>query len=158
MWSLLVACSASIPEPPPAPAPAPGDAAPTVQTLLGEAKGIHFLGDWTSAPCGGRGYARNLRFEEDGTYAGVDLVSPCPPDVACAWSGLLGFTGVWKQEGEKLHLREIGGGVEQGAAHPTEFTANVEGQLLENGCVYTVGLTVPAGYTEERVRPKVPTK
>lgn len=138
--------------------PAPEPTAPTVQTMLGEATGIHFLGDWTAAACGGRGYARNLRFEEDGTYAGVDLVSPCPPDVACMWSGLVGYSGVWVQEGPKLHLREIGGGAQQGAAHPTEVTANEAGQLVENGCIYTAGLTVPTGYTEDRVRPKVPAK
>lgn len=156
MWLLLIGCSASVPEAPPV--PPPDDGAPKVQTLLGEAKGIHFLGDWTGAACGGRGYARNLRFEEDGTYAGVDLVSPCPPGASCVWSGLVGFTGVWKQEGEKLHLREIGGGADQGAAHPTEVTANEAGQLVENGCIYTLGLTIPEGYTEDRVRPKVPTK
>ena len=36
---------------------------PTVPTMLGDTPGVAFLGDWTSAPCEGRAFSRNLRFE-----------------------------------------------------------------------------------------------
>jgi hypothetical protein len=173
MWTLLLACATSTPDAPapvaaPAapstPPPAAPDAPPSaenpasVSTLLGRTPGVHFVGDWTSPPCGGRGYARNLHFDVDQGYAGVDLVSPCPVGTTCAWSGLIGYAGLWAQEGDKLKLREIGGATTPGSPHPTEFISTVEGNLVENGCTYTTGLTVPPGYTEDKVRPKVPNK
>ncbi len=139
---------------PAVPAVPPG--APTVPTLLGDVPGVAFLGDWTSPGCEGRAYARNLRFEKEGDYAGIDLVSPCPPDAQCMWSGIVGFAGIWKQEGNKLLLREIGAPTAAGSPHPTEVISTVDGTLVENGCTYTRGLTVPPGQTEEQVRPKIP--
>jgi hypothetical protein len=154
---LLFAC-ASDPAPP-NPAAGAGEGAPVVPTMLGDAPGIKFTDmDWTSASCDSRKYARNLRIESDNTYAGVDLVSPCPEGTQCVWSGLVGFAGIWKQEDRKLLLREIGGPIAQGSPHPTEIISTVDGTLVENGCTYVHGLTVPPGYTEDRVRPKVPGK
>lgn len=175
MWTLLLACAASTPEPAPAtpatPAPAapasgepaptsaaPGPGDPTVPTLLGDVKGVAFVGDWTSPSCGGRAYARNIHFDAENSYAGIDLVSPCPTGTTCVWSGMIAYAGIWVQEGDRLKLREIGGPTGPGSPHPTEFTATVEGSLVENGCAYSRGLTVPAGYEEDRVRPKIPTK
>jgi hypothetical protein len=64
--------------------------------------------------------------------------------------------GIWKQEGNKVLLREIGAPIERGSPHPTEIEATKEGKLVENGCEYTRGLTVPPGYTEDQVRPHIP--
>lgn len=146
----LFACSAE-----PLPPALPPDV-PKVETLLGEAPGIVFTGEWTSKDCPGRTYPRNLVILEDHTYAAIDLLSPCPPGATCAWSGMVGFAGIWKQEGTKVLLREIGGPIEQGSPHPTEIIAREDGRLEENQCPYDRGLTVPDGYTEEQVRPKVP--
>lgn len=173
---LLAACAAeSPPATPPTPAPAaPAPAAPaadptlpvgtttdggatvTAPTLLGEAPGVNFLGTWTSPSCGGRAYARNMYFEADNGFAGIDLVSPCPKGTTCIWSGMSGFAGIWKQEGTKLLLREMGAPIEAGGPHPTTFEATADGQLVENGCFYTRGLTVPTGYTESEVTPRIP--
>ncbi len=137
--------------------PAADPATATVPTLLGDAPGVAFLGDWTSASCGGRDHARNVRFESDHTYAVIDLVSPCPPGTTCAWSGLVTFAGEWRQAGTKLNLRELGisaGG--PGSPHPQFFESTADGKLVEGGCAYERGLTVPPGYSEEKLRPKVP--
>lgn len=148
---LPFACS----EEPAAPPPPPPDA-PKVETMLGEVPGIQYIGEWTSKDCPGRTYPRNIVIREDHTYAGVDLVAPCPKGTPCVWSGLVGFAGIWKQEGTRLLLREIGGPIEKGSPHPTEFTATMDGHLEENGCKYDRGLFVPPGYSEDEVRPKVP--
>jgi len=144
-------------------APVPTDATngttpgmPQVDTLLGKADGIHFLGDWTSTGCEGRTYARNVRFEANHRYAVVDLVSPCPVGATCAWSGLTTFDGIWQIEERELKTRELGGGTAQGGPHPTSWQATMEGKLMENRCVYERGITVPEGYEAARVTPVVP--
>lgn len=144
----LVSCAAEV-----APPPVVGA---KVDTLLGPAGGVYIVGDWTSAACAGRAYARNLHIEAHQEYAGVDLVSPCPKGTQCMWSGMVGFAGVWVMEGKKLQLREIGGATVPGGAHPTLIEATMEGKLVENGCVYEKGLTIPEGYTDVEVRPKIP--
>jgi hypothetical protein len=155
------------PAPGPGPVASPSEAAPgepprikpvTVPTLLGEAEGVAFVGDWTSGPCGGRTYARNVRFESDNSYAVVDLVSPCPVGTTCMWSGVLSFAGEWRQDGTRLNLRELGINAASGPGgpHPVFFESTPEGKLVENQCLYERGLTVPPGFTEEKVRPRVP--
>lgn len=130
---------------------------PTVPTLLGEAAGVAFEGNWTSPSCGGRAYARNIRFEVDGSYATIDLVSPCPPGTHCVWSGMVGYGGTWVLSDPKiLSLREIGAPAGPGSPHPSQFTADMKGNLIESTCIYQKGLTIPPGYTEEQVTPRVP--
>lgn len=127
-----------------------------VDTLLGKVDGVAFVGDWTSPPCGGRTYARNIRFESDQEYGVMELVSPCPVGTTCVWSGLATFAGLWDQQGPKLILQEIGMTKNvAGGPHPVFFESTADGRLVENGCFYTKGLTVPPGYTEEKVRPKL---
>lgn len=150
MILLMLAC-----DPPPPPPPVEG---PKVQTLLGEASGVDFSGDWTSPNCGGRAYARNIRFESDNTYAGLDLVSPCAPGTQCVWSGMVGYAGTWGISDPKvLQLMEMGAPAGPGSPHPSRFTADKDGNLIESTCVYTRGLTIPPGYTKEQVTPRVPT-
>ncbi|MSQ02751.1 MAG: hypothetical protein EXR71_12810 [Myxococcales bacterium] len=155
----LWACSQTPTAPPPS-VPAAPNAVPTdqtVPTLLGDVQGVAFVGEWTSAPCGGRTYARNIKFNSDQHYAVVDIVDPCPPGQECGWSGLTGFSGLWAVQGLKLRVQEIGGArASAGGPHPVLFEAAADGSLVENGCTYTPGLTVPPGYTEERVRPVIP--
>lgn len=168
---LALACStppAAPPAPPatpPAEAPAkdaaatggaPAKDAASVPTLLGDAPGVAFIGDWTSASCGGRAYARNISFLASNEFAAIDLVSPCPKGTTCVWSGMAAYAGIWVQEGTKLQLREVNGATTPGGPHPTLFEATTDGKLVENGCTYEKGLTVPTGYTEDEVRPRVP--
>jgi hypothetical protein len=178
MVFFLAACgtSAHSPEPAATPVPVPADVTPlteanpdealkqpgdpaTVQTLLGEGAGVEYLGDWTSPPCDGRSYARNVTFYPNQEYAVMELVSPCPVGTQCMWSGLGTFAGLWGQDGKKLRVQEISmTGNSPGGPHPVYFEATDDGRLAENGCFYTKGLTVPPGYTEEQVRAKIPGK
>lgn len=162
LLALLAACaaqsSAPIAEPKPAPVPATEGAAATdttTPTLLGEVQGIAIVGDWTSAACGGRTYARNISFAADQHYAAVDLVSPCPPGATCVWSGLTAFAGLWELQGKKLRVQEVGVPATPGGPRPTFFEATADGKLVENGCLYEKGLTIPPGYTEASVKPKL---
>jgi hypothetical protein len=67
------------------------------------------------------------------------------------------FMGFWTiKDTKELVLKELGGGG-PGSPHPSVFTADMEGNLIEGSCKYQRGLTVPAGYTEEQVTPKMPT-
>lgn len=150
---LLLACAAEVPSATPPPAPA---GAPQVDTLLGKAPGVVFTGVWTNKDCPGRNYPRNLYIDEEGEYAGLDLVSPCPKGTACMWSGMVGFAGTWRQDGDRLVFREIGAPGQKGSPHPTEVRADFSGHLVENDCLYDKGLTVPDGYTEDEVKPRLP--
>ena len=127
---------------------------PKVATLLGDVPGITFLGDWTSKGCPSRNFPRNIHFEVGGKYAGVDLVSPCPVGTQCAWSGILTYGGIWQQQGQTIQLRDIGGTGESGP-HPTRFQADDKGFLVEAGCNYERGVTVPDGYTADAVTAKI---
>ena len=127
---------------------------PKVATLLGDVSGITFLGDWTSKGCPSRNFPRNIHFEAGGKYAGVDLVSPCPVGTQCAWSGILSYGGIWQQQGQTIQLRDIGGTAESGP-HPTRFQADDKGFLVEAGCNYERGVTVPDGYTADAVTAKI---
>lgn len=149
--------AASAPTDAPAGVPdGPAGPGPQVDTLLGKVPGVKFLGDWTSPGCPGREYPRNLTFFMENEYAGLDLVSPCAPGAQCAWSGMVAYAGRWVQDGTTLKLRSIGGSTAPGSPHPTEVQANFEGKLVENDCEYTRGLTVPEGYAEDQVRPRLP--
>lgn len=136
--------------------PAEGDA--TVPTLLGDAPGVAFVGNWTSGSCGQRDHARNLRFEEDYQWAAIDLVSPCPVGAQCAWSGLVTYAGTWAQVDKEVRMRQIGTSAQPGQPYPTAVASTTDGMLVEpdTGCLYRPGLTVPEGYAEEKVTPKVP--
>ncbi len=62
------------------------------------------VGSWIS-PRGGaeRAYERRITFERDGDFTMQDLVAPCPPDVQCIWSGIVGFEGTYRvRKGEVL--------------------------------------------------------
>ena len=139
-----------------APASTPAPAEPKVNTLLGTADGITFIGNWTSPECGGRKYPRNIRFEGDNTYAGIDLLNPCPAGTPCVWSGMVGFSGLWMMGEKKVVLQEAGSAGGPGSPHPTEFTADMEGNLIAQGCAYTRGLYIPPGYNEDQVTPRPP--
>ena len=129
MFTLLIPLLACAQTPAELPKPIEG---PKVSTLLGDAPGITYLGDWTSKGCPSRSFPRNIHFEQGGNYAGVDLVSPCPVGTQCAWSGIVSYQGI-----------------------PTSFRADDKGFLVESGCNYERGVTIPEGYTADAVTPKV---
>jgi hypothetical protein len=64
-------------------------------------------GTWVGKACGDRKWVRTFEFAAGGTYHGQDPVSPCPPDVACVWSGIINFEGTWAvTDGKALTLTE----------------------------------------------------
>ncbi len=136
--------------------PEPLPEGPKVQTLLGEAVGVRFVGNWTAAPCGARNYARNIRFDKNNQYAAIDLVSPCPAGGTCVWSGMVGYAGSWTVVDNELILKEIHAPGAPGSPHPQRFLAALDGKLMEGDCPYVGGLTVPDGYTESQVTPRAP--
>ncbi len=113
-----------IAEPAPEPEPPP---APTT-----------FVGSWSSASCGDRTYERQLKVATDGTWAAMDLVSPCPPGAMCVWSGIVPTNGTWAADGEAITLAFDGALPAQVKALPTRLAlvpdgllAAVEGETCE---------------------------
>lgn len=58
---------------------------------------------WASAPCEGRTYERQIRFEGD-RYMAKDLVAPCPEGTMCVWSGIIDRAGSWSLDRKQLRL------------------------------------------------------
>ena len=106
------------------------------------------VGTWLSETCGERSYARELVFVEGGSYVRLDLVSPCPPGTLCIWSGIVHFTGGWRQDGDKIRLIEevqVGSGGPAGfVSSPEELVVDAEtpkitAHVAGEDCVYTPG-------------------
>jgi hypothetical protein len=64
------------------------------------------VGSWSSPSCGARRYPRSLQFNGDSTFAARDLVSPCPPDVVCVWSGIVHTRGTYVVEEGTIFLND----------------------------------------------------
>ncbi|WP_437672032.1 hypothetical protein [Sorangium sp. So ce131] len=125
-----------------------GDAAASAQRLEAPAlpgselapKGP--IGEWISRSCGTRKYARTLRFDADGSFLGQDLVSPCPPDVVCIWSGIVSTRGTYSVDDDTILLSILHHGGGPAAPFPTELgidaatSAPVEEDAEGNTCVY----------------------
>jgi hypothetical protein len=118
--------AAPTPTPPPTTAPTTGGAA-------------NWVGSWESKSCGERKYIRQITLKDDGSVVGKDLVSPCPPKVACVWSGIVDWTGKYAAEGKTLRISETkpsGGGGK--IKLPTELRWDAPaGAPAEGDCVYT---------------------
>jgi hypothetical protein len=95
--------------PPPPPGPAnpgpfpPGPPAPPATTPP-PAGGDALGGTWRSMACSARKYERRITFGADGTFTADDLVSPCPPNVACIWSGIVNRKGTYARSGDTVTL------------------------------------------------------
>lgn len=97
-------------------------------------------GAWSSPSCDARKYERQLTLSADGTFASQDLVSPCPPNVACVWSGIVVRKGTWKLVGSALTLSTTDQ-QKQGAPLATQlrFEAGVLSEFAGSpkGCPYS---------------------
>jgi len=80
-------------------------------------EGTH-VGSWLSPSCGERTYGRQLHLAADGTFQAQDLVSPCPPKVACVWSGIIHRQGTYTLADGKIVLTEKGEAGPQGKPLP----------------------------------------
>ncbi|MCK6520905.1 hypothetical protein L6R49_05615 [Myxococcota bacterium] len=121
----VIACRGSAPDSPPPPPGPPGEVLsattpPPPPPMPGEhVAGASFI-TWTSASCGERSYPRSVTLNPDFSYTTEELVSPCPPDAKCVWSGIVNTQGTWKEEADRVTFAETQGGG-QGMPRPTEL-------------------------------------
>lgn len=145
-------------EPPPAPPASQAyDAVPVAATEVVPAAATDPaqapLGAWQSERCGERGWVRALALEADGTWEGRDLVSPCPPDVTCIWSGIVEHEGTW-QAVEPIGTAALTLAASQpvtppgGAMAPPSTLRRVDtGAMDDLGCTYTPLPSLPGRVT-----------
>ena len=102
---------------------APATTAPATATTTDQPTGAtkpepSVVGTWASPSCGERTYPRHIVFAPDGTFQSEDLVSPCPPKVACVWSGIVHRKGTYTVSGGKIALTPSGNPGPQGRPLP----------------------------------------
>lgn len=99
---------------------------------------------WSSPACDERPYERQIRFD-DGRFAAKDLVSPCPPDKVCVWSGIIDRTGTWTLDRKQLRLTVSGEKGQDTQADkfplPPQLWLAADGTLTEDegACPYARG-------------------
>lgn len=126
------------------PAPAETTAAPTVRSTARPVETAKPppvdapTGTWTSASCGDRSYTREISLATDMTFVARDLVAPCPPNVACVWSGIVERKGTWTLDGTKLTLTTDPNVKEKTPGSPLERSLSFDaGILAEGDCAYS---------------------
>jgi hypothetical protein len=97
-------------------------------------------GKYTSPSCDERKYPRELDLGADGQFTSRDLVSPCPPDRECYWSGVVQRKGTFTTNGASITLSpDAGAPTSPGAPFPTQL-AFQDGVPIEapdhSHCVY----------------------
>ena len=113
------------------------------------ATSAQLVGSWISPACGRRTYVRQIEFNTDGKFAAQDLVSPCPPDVVCFWSGILHTLGTYEVRNETIELKlaqpRIGGGFPFPTTLELDPTTGAPTELAPEGgrCVYSRGTATP---------------
>jgi hypothetical protein len=95
------------------------------------------VGGWSSMSCGERDYERRITLSDGGAFSGEERLSPCPPDVACVWSGVHRFSGQWtlSELTITLSVSQTDAQGDIAAGWPTALTWS-EGRLLEGECAY----------------------
>ncbi|NUP11738.1 MAG: hypothetical protein HOW73_37300 [Polyangiaceae bacterium] len=120
--------TSSVPTPPPseptASAPSTSEAAPTA------APKPEVVGNWSSPECAERKYERKISLAADGSFASQDLVSPCPPNAKCVWSGIVDRKGTWSLTGEEVTLSATEQGKPAGSPLPSKLQVD-KGALVE---------------------------
>ncbi len=85
-------------------ATAASTATPIATTTAAAVEAERWHGSWASDGCGERSYRRAITLTANGKVTGEDRVSPCPPTVACVWSGIVRWSGSWSLDGERIAL------------------------------------------------------
>jgi len=121
-------------------APATATAAPATATAPGPSTtAARWVGSWESPNCGERKYVRWLTLKSDGKVIGQDRVSPCPPKVACVWSGIVAWKGEYVVAGDNLRLTvsSDAGGAAKTITLPTELRWDATSSApAEGDCTY----------------------
>ncbi len=126
------------------PAPATTPPAPATSTPTAAPESSHqasvspVVGGWSSPSCGDRKYTRTIRFDDKGGFAAQDLVSPCPPDAKCIWSGIVDRKGSYVAAGKQLKLTITNAPKGPGAAFPETLELSPGPTEKQGGvtCVY----------------------
>ena len=98
-----------------------------------------FAGEWTGEACGERTYPQVLSFSASGEFTAQDLISPCPKDAQCVWSGIVTRTGTWSQQALTITLSQMGETPESpkpAAALPTTLTLAHDVMKSNDDCAY----------------------
>jgi len=125
---LLVLCAcrhtpAPISEPVPEATPAPAEVTPAPPS-----RGLPVPSSWSSPACEGREYERRIAFSA-GRFEAHDLVSPCPGDKLCVWSGIITRGGSWTLDRRQVRLTV------EPAAEPSRFPFPEQLWLAEDGAL-----------------------
>jgi hypothetical protein len=127
----LAACLSTLAACQPAPMSSPPDATPpmpTAPTPPGTTTappptgGGDLVGTWRSPSCGTRKYERRITFVADGAFTAEDLVSPCPPKVACVWSGIVNRKGRYALAGDTITFSNVEPAQAQGEPFPASLS------------------------------------
>jgi hypothetical protein len=86
-------------------------------------------GTFTSPSCDKRTYAREITFSKDGKFGAQDLVSPCPPNARCVWSGIVARAGTFTLTGKTVTLT-VTEGADAKPGSPLPVTLTFEGGTL----------------------------
>jgi hypothetical protein len=81
-------------------------------------------GTWSSPGCGERTYERVITLTK-GSFEAQDRVSPCPPGVACVWSGVVPRAGTYRIDGTIVSLA-LDDASKQAKGPPVVFPATLE--------------------------------
>lgn len=121
---------------------APTTGTATEPTGTDASPAVSVVGTWASASCGDRTYPRHIDFAAGGTFSATDLVSPCPPQVVCVWSGIVHRTGRYSVDGDAITLTVSGPGGAPGKPFPASLGldprtgAPIETDSAGNVCPY----------------------
>lgn len=62
------------------------------------------------------------QFNADGTFTKTDLIAPCPPGLACVWSGIVTNGGTWSVSFDEIALSYVNANSQAGATTPASLT------------------------------------
>lgn len=82
------------------------------------------VGKWMSLACGERTYPRTIDFAADATFHAEELISPCPQDVDCVWSGIIERDGTYVVADGRIALTDTSEA--SAAAKPLPATLEID--------------------------------
>lgn len=119
-------------QPQPTSTTAPSSTATVAPEGTGQAKVPPALeGKWESPSCGSRKYPRVITFDKTGTFHADDLISPCPPNVDCVWSGIVSRQGKYAVSGTTITLTVEGPATSGPGALPFPATLDLAPTPIE---------------------------
>lgn len=122
--------------------PPPSSASPTSSGPAAAPTPQAVAGTYASPGCGARKYAREITLNADGGFTSRDLVSPCPREATCVWSGIVDRKGTFTVDSASwIGLTPSEAGKPAGEPLPARLLFHApDGTLIEDpdhtNCVY----------------------